>query len=416
MMINNFHVKFFIRSVWFHSKPKTVNYFHYESSRIRFLIQFNLIFVMFILISFQCKNPGNETAIQKNNCNSLVLTANIKKDSLRFNELIDSLKVVRLETNNASLFGDVTKIEILNDTIIIFDINSQVILTFNIYGNFLQKIGAIGKGPNEILFIRNIAVDRAKKEILVLDDRNLKILHFGLNGNFISWEDAKIYPFDFIPHHNHFLFFQNKSPFFFDETANFDLIYTSKNKIIQSYFPFKQELSFRYPLNRVFYELNDTICFVDKWNAKVYSLINGEIFQRFCIDFLGDEIPIELTENEKLFDSEHKKYAYLYDYVVENKSHIYFRYFWKGELRKSIYNKKRKEYHTFSGKSDKTDFLSLCFAPKYNYGDFFVSEIPPFLLVDAFQKGVFKTGEINVDMSKIQQSDNLLLVFYKLKI
>ncbi len=377
-------------------------------------IKFILIFFILIFI-YQCKNSNKKEGYKRTKCGGIILHATVNNDSLSFNEIIDTFKLIRLETTPNSLFGDITKLEILNDTIIIFDIKNQLVFTFDLDGNFLGKIGTIGKGPNEILAIRNIAIDKIKQQVLIFDDKNSKVLHFKLDGKFIFVEDAKLYPYDFIAKNNKLYYFQNKSSFFFDEEIKFDLLITKNGKIIRKYFQFPQTLSFRYPLNRVFYELNDTICYVDKWNSRIFSIVNDEIQQRYCIDFNGNEIPLEYTEDEKIFDSKYKKYAYLFDYVVENKSYIYFRYFWKGDLRRVIYKKNEKSYCTFSTDSDESDILAFSFAPIYSYNDFFVSEIPPFLLIDAANRNILNNNELEEEVAKIEQSDNLLLAFYKLR-
>ncbi|MFW6275280.1 MAG: 6-bladed beta-propeller [bacterium] len=373
------------------------------------------IFAFLVAISiWKCDNLNEKIELERTKCIGKRLIATVQKDSLCFNELIDSLSLIRLETTPTSLFGDITKIEILNDTIIIFDFQNQSVLTFDLKGKFIGKIGKIGKGPEELLNINSIALDKTNHEVLILDDRKSKVFHFKLNGKFVSGEDAQVYPFDFIIENEQLIFYQNKSSYYFDKEIKYDLLITKNGTIKQKYFQFSNALSFRYPLNRVFYESNDTIHYVDKWDSKVYSIINGEIIQKYCIDFMGDEIPLEYTEDEELFDSKHKKYAYLYDYFIENTSYIYFRYFQNEELNRVIYNKENKDYHTFSNDKDSRDLLSVFFTPIYSYNDYFVSTIQPYLLIEAEKRSALNYNLKNA-LLELEQSDNLLLAFYKLR-
>jgi len=367
-------------------------------------------FILLIIILSGCNSKNT-----MNDCSGMVLTTFDIKDKFGFNELIDTFKIVKLETTSESLFGDVTKLEILNDTIIIFDSDNQLILTYDLNGKFLGKIGHKGNGPNEFLNIRSIAIDRIKCEVLLLDDRKLKVFHFKSDGRFAFSEDAVVYPHDFALENNQLIYYQDKSPTFFDKKIMYDLLVTKSGKILNKYFPFSQNLSFRYPLNRVFYEVNDTVCFIDKWNSKVYSIVNGKIMPRFCIDFMGNNIPLEYTKDEKQFDLNSKKYSFLFDYVLENNSYVYFRYLKFGEFGRVLYNKKDKSYHTFTSDNDKLDLFSSTFAPIYSHNDFFVSVIPPFLMIEAEKINFLSNSRIKIETSNMDLSDNLILMLYKFK-
>jgi hypothetical protein len=368
----------------------------------------HIVLLLIVLSGCNSKNTLND-------CSGMVLTTVDRKDTFGFNELIDTFKIVKLETTSESIFGDITKLEILNDTIIIFDSDNQLVLTYDLNGKFLGKIGNRGNGPNEFLNIRSIAIDRIKSKVLLLDDSKLKVFHFKSDGRFAFSEDAVVYPHDFALENNQLIYFQEKNPTFFDKKITYDLLVTKSGQILNKYFPFSQNISFRFPLNRVFYEVNDTVCFIDKWNSKVYSIVNGKIMPRFCIDFMGYNIPLEYTEDEKVFDLYRKKYSYLYDYVIENNSYVYFSYFKLGEVRRVLYNKKDKSYHTFSSNYDKLDLFSSTFAPIYSYNDFFVSVIPPFLMIEAEKNNFLNNSRIKIETSKMDLSDNLILMLYKFK-
>lgn len=375
----------------------------------------NYILLFLVTISFWACLNTNKKIKEEDICSSLVLSTEKRMDSLRFEEIVDTINFVRLETNSESLFGDITKLDILDDTIVIFDRNNQLILTFDITGKFLGKIGKIGKKSDEVLNCRSMAIDKKKHEVLILDDKKLRIFHFNLNGRFIFSKEAKVYPYEFCSKDNQLIYYREKSPSFFGKKVEFDLLITKNNEILQKYFPFSKTVSFRYPLNRVLYELNDTVCVIDKWNSRVYSIIGGELQQRFCIDFMGNEIPLEFTKEEKVFYSNSKKYSYLYDYLVENDFHIYFRYLRKGVLQKVIYNKKRKSYYTFSANNVNQNLISFSFAPIYSYDNSFVSLLQPDFLIKAAGTNMFIKNDIKKLASEISLNDNVILLFCKLK-
>lgn len=374
---------------------------------------YTILFVCIYLIMTTACSEKNTTQRKRDNFSGLILTANEnRKENLCFNDLIDSAKIVRLETTPESQFGDITKMEILNDTIIIFDSKNQMLLTFELNGKFLGKLGQKGKGPNEYINIRNIAIDRIKNEILLLDDKNLKIFHFTSSGKFLFIEDAEVYPHDLAATNGQVFYFQNQSSYYFGGKVKDDLLLTKDGKILIKDFPFEKEnYTFTYPLNRVFYELNDTICFIDKWNSAVYSISNNKIIPRFQIDFNGNEIPLEFTQSEELFDLYSKKYSYLFDYIIENETYIYFSYLNKGKLKKTIYNKKQNIYYNFSNKKDNSDMYASTFSPIYSFNDFYISVIPAHLLKHEKFRTMFNVNGLENIISKTNFSDNVLLSF-----
>lgn len=373
------------------------------------------IIIVFICLQFGCNLENKYKKSLNNNYPELILTAERRNDNDTFFDLIDTFKVIKLETTNESLFGDISKLEILNDTVIIFDSKNQNVLTFDFDGRFLGNIGKKGKGPNEILNIRNIAIDRKNEKVLILDDIKQKVIHYTLDGRYTYADDAVVFPHDFAIQDNHLIFYQAYSSIFFNKNVNYDLLITKNDKIVEKYFPFSQTGSFRYPLNKVFYEVSDTLCFIDKWDSRIYSIVDKKLIPRFDIDFKGNDVPIEFTVEEKLFNSSVNKYSYLYGHVVENNTFIYFRYYQKGDLKRVLYNKNNHNYHTLSTDDDNSNIFSLSFAPTYSYKEYFVSVLSPILLIEADKRGLLDNSKIQINVSDFQISDNDILMLYKLK-
>ena len=97
-------------------------------------------------------------------------------------ELFDSLQVIFLETTDYSTIGDITQIEILNDTIYVRDqYLTKKIYTFNIEGNFIKIIGSMGQGPFEYTEPSDMHV--TKDAIIVYDQWQHKLIKFAHNGD-----------------------------------------------------------------------------------------------------------------------------------------------------------------------------------------------------------------------------------------
>jgi hypothetical protein len=101
---------------------------------------------------------------------------------------------VKLETTKESLIGFTSKLIISNDLIFVLDNRiAKALFVFNKDGKFLYKIRNIGKGPGEILDIRDF--DIRNNTIYILDFN--KILKYNLQGEFLnerntSWPASNI--------------------------------------------------------------------------------------------------------------------------------------------------------------------------------------------------------------------------------
>lgn len=376
---------------------------------------FVLIIFLFLIsiILTNCSNNDKRGSNISRHKFPIIIDIEIMNDTSSFEDLIDSFKIVKLETNE-SLFGDITNLYFINKSIIIFDKTNQKVLVFDLDGNFIKKIGRIGNGPGEYMNIRCVSVDNDKQHILLLDDKKLEIHHYNMEGNFVFSEEFEIFPHDFISANDNVIFFLNSSPYYFGENIFYDLLITENRKIVNKKFPFSRENKFIYPLNRVFYELNDTVCFIEKWSSKAYSIVEEKIVPRFFIDFSNVALPAEFVTDEKLFDLNSDDYGYLFDYVLETNTFIYFQYMYKGNLMRKLYNKVHNQYHTFTNVEDRKDIFSLSFAPISTYNDFFISVIPPHLLIEARKKNFLNQTQIKLTDS-LEYSDNAILMFHKLK-
>ncbi|GAB6013266.1 6-bladed beta-propeller [Viscerimonas tarda] len=110
---------------------------------------------------------------------------------------LDSLRIVKLETNEESLIGSVSRLFIINNTLFVADyFKTKSIFAFDLQGNFLYKINKIGKGPGEYLNLNMVNID--EKHIAILDFHSWKIIRYDLSGNLLFEKKIDPCPADFI--------------------------------------------------------------------------------------------------------------------------------------------------------------------------------------------------------------------------
>ncbi len=98
------------------------------------------------------------------------------------NDLIDTINVIALETNSASILSSIELIEMLGNYIIIQDrYQNGSIAIFDINGKFIRRLNQ-GNGPGEINTVTNFDVD----EHFLYTLQSEKVNKYSLSGDFID--------------------------------------------------------------------------------------------------------------------------------------------------------------------------------------------------------------------------------------
>lgn len=147
-----------------------------------------LILIILIMYFFiMCHFINNTETISNTSVNNNLIKIDIDEqdyeNTVFYSDLFKSVSLVPLETNKNCLIGNIDEIELYNDTIYILDTSiGKALYAFDKNGNFLKKIGMLGKGPGEYFHPKSFTIDNYTKQIKILDDR--KLLIFSINGNF----------------------------------------------------------------------------------------------------------------------------------------------------------------------------------------------------------------------------------------
>ena len=74
-------------------------------------------------------------------------------------QLFRNIRLVPLETTPECLIGSIDRMQVYEERIFIQDGMSNALLTFDLNGKFLSKIGAVGHGPGEYVQIDYFHID-----------------------------------------------------------------------------------------------------------------------------------------------------------------------------------------------------------------------------------------------------------------
>jgi hypothetical protein len=246
--------------------------------------------------------------------NSDVIKVNVKEAGLlNYNNHFYSTTIVPLETRSESLIGQIEKLYLTTDHIIIFDSKGMNILLFGIDGRFIRKIGNKGSGPEEYLFFNDIQFDKVNS-VIYAHERFQNCIHtYDLYGHLVEKTDKFDVDFNsfFKTDKGYWIYscFKSNNP----NGYNLMLLDNDAKTVKKTFFPQKAfinasssstfmdneagKLFFLYPSSNIVYELNneDAIPFVK-------------------IDFGDKTMPYDIITNMDNMDE--------YDKIISDKRYL----------------------------------------------------------------------------------------------
>jgi hypothetical protein len=332
---------------------------------------------------------------------------------------VKNCSVVRLETNDNSLIGEINKIYVTDERIYVLDSDkAKALLVFDREGKYLMTIGSRGNGPGEYYTIDDFYIDEEKRQISIFDANYRRILFYDWNGAYTGnhsfyqdvWAHA-CYPLDSL--HYAFDFIRKARG-----KNKYHLQLIDANKDV--YFNFKPlEYDYGFSSGHIsFYKGFEDILYVPIRCDTIFKLSQAEISEGYAIDFGERKLPrkfhkdIEpLEQGKKLLTS---SYCYGIKTVVETEKLLCF-YFNFSEITLSCICAKETQ---------KSYFVQWYPAPIANYKNYLVG----FFNSD-YIEAVKEAGEdfiklyedvlgkeILERMLNQDSSDNPLLFFYEIEL
>jgi hypothetical protein len=240
-------------------------------------------FIVLITFLFSCGN------VEKGENNGVVKFTRSQSDISNndtLSKLINIHSILKLETKDSVLIGQVAKVEYFKEHYYILDnTGAKRLFVFDSHGTFINYIGRIGKGPGEFSMPNDFSIDLKNSLIYILSTTEKKVYVYNINGNFLRNFSLDFYATNLELVDNKFLVYAGLDRY---------LLYLTdiKGNLIKKYFEtdiVNSELS---PLSRrknnVYFStfLNDTI-----------FIIKGETVTPFLFVDFGKEA---LTRKEYL--------------------------------------------------------------------------------------------------------------------
>ena len=350
-----------------------------------------------------------------------------EENVLPFDSLFEVVSVVRLETTDDNLIGNVWDILFLNDKIIVEDMETAKSLTvYDMQGKYLNSIGRLGQGPGEYAYLDYVSADPATNTVTLTDMSAQKIMTYDADGNFLKSEPTpywsqccEMLTDDIVACHM-------GGGFKLEGTAVKPHVIVSdlKKNIIYSAFDENQDKTY-YSIIHPFRKFDDKLFYIPVYNDKdtIFQVTADGIIPYYCLDIKRKG---EIREEDKTDDFPQKLKtvsAYFAGDFVELKDYAIFEIMEPGMdwFRFVIYSKKEKKSYYCTGMFYNDGRLRFSIQPRFLYRDnIFVTPVSLeyilFYKEELYRLCKKNKKEIDALFDGLTEDDNPVLFFYKIKV
>ncbi|MDR2586139.1 MAG: 6-bladed beta-propeller [Prevotellaceae bacterium] len=99
--------------------------------------------------------------------------------------LFSEIGFIKLDTSAVAAIGSASELRVYKNHIYVLDSNGESVLMFDMSGTFIRRIGAIGRGPKEMLSMKNIEIDYIRDRLFITDNYGRQTTAFDLEGNYL---------------------------------------------------------------------------------------------------------------------------------------------------------------------------------------------------------------------------------------
>jgi hypothetical protein len=248
---------------------------------------------------------------------------------------------IKLETNENCLIGKVAWCQKSGNNIVILNKTDKLFYIFDLEGNFIKKVGKIGKGPSEYLFNdRSSYIDSENQLIGIYDASKLTYLEYDFAGNCIKEFKIESKPEHVLKFDSNYVFFNPLCRRIFNDWFVLTTVSPS-GKILGNFHRDSRDERYMNS-SRNFYKVGEEIHYWETQRDTVYSF-NGQSYKPiYALDLGKHKFPNELWFDVKRLNSSSKNYIIVL-YLFESKNYLHFTVNDMGTSRKIVWDKKTKE-------------------------------------------------------------------------
>ena len=232
-----------------------------------------------------------------------------------FEEAVDSMRFILLETTDASMLGVIDQVQKIGDKLVVVDaFKAQKILVFDMNGKFLHGIGAKGEGPGEYVSLNQVLI--TSEAICILDWLALKYIRYDLEGNVLyEHKFQKELPEAVIQWDEH-TFIGSYAGYFLRNPYQLTWI-SDRDSILNTALPFRNPHS--EPAGTLQYALSGSLLFYHNFCDTVYQISAADIIPKWRLGlYESDEVNKFLKQTCEMDDNKYSEKMYESDATIVN--------------------------------------------------------------------------------------------------
>lgn len=372
----------------------------------------------------------NFLAIDNDNFTTLKVDDKFEpSNNFSYNEIIDSIWYLPLETNKKSLIENIEKVILHEGNVYVLDVFSNSLLKFDLQGRFITQIGEEGKGPNE--YVSPMDFEIVNKEILILDDRAGVVKYYDLDGKFLKDEKLSFRMNQFIfTKENRFLCnIATRGNFHIPQISDFKLISCQPDwKIFGKGDEYNAELESNQSFSRkVLTKSGENIIYNPSFDYFIYEIESGILKKKYYVDVGKNKLPEginNLTSEEFIQTclSRDCNIMFMFHSVFETDKHLVATLHYNGYDIPLYYSKNSgnlicNKHYKFSSK-----FPFGFIVPRAIINNTLIGYMEPYMAIrkikelrempDLYEKIPERVKKL---VNNLKEDDNPLLVFFTLK-
>lgn len=258
-----------------------------------------------------------------------IIPIEISNESIDMSEIIDSVKLTRLETSEDCLIGHIDKIVFNGSYYYILDKNiRKILLIFDNNGNFIKKVGDIGKGPGEYLAPTDFIVNNS--EIILIDGIGHKMIYYNILGEYQKSVNLKyIVKEIFLTKDDNTFILRMGDNRHIKEIDGYELVMIDRDgKILSKAINEGKNIPYSEGING--YYLNNKTTYHRPLSNVIHEIFDKNIRAKYLLDFKGEGLPSDFVEicdgSFSVFEEKFiNEYLYLLGTYVETDKYLILR-------------------------------------------------------------------------------------------
>ena len=393
----------------------------------------NALFIIFLLFAILpgCTNSENKTSAASEDINVATVVIKIPEDistsQIDLSTFISEIDFIPLETSDECTIGSINKILSDEGSYIIHDKDNHAIFRFDEEGKFLNRIGVIGRGPQEYTESWDVSLDRIKKEVSVLDLAGRKILIYKYDGTFVG---SKKMEFLYTQHE-----YSGSGMVFYARVAakvsipsidGYSVIFSDNNQSIEGQaLPYNKDRKNNYTTINPLRKFSDKIYSILPYQNEIFLIENNQAYPVFRIVFgkLGWDSSLDTDElNDQEIRELISSYNYFNGEYVVSEDYLFFIIRGRNSPGSAIY------YSLSTGEmkyglhfnDPESSHIALFNVPQWlKYDDSFISYEKPYQILQHWKaldepRASSITEKEKSILQNAKEDDNPILIVYRI--